>query len=256
MAVLAAEFVKLRSARSTFVVLGLVAVVAALGLLMAVNGANAWDEAGSAADRRRWEAAGAIEQVFLLPFWQLCLAVLGALAITPEYGTGMIRTTLAAVPRRGAVLAAKAGAVGALTLAAGAAAVAGTHFAVRSVLGDRPFDAYTAPMAETLPLLAALAASAAAAGLVGLGAGVLLRSTAGAIVTAVALVYALPMVARFLPDPWAERVSAVTLTGLPAEVAGTAPDPVLEPAAAGAVLAAYALAALAAGAVALVRRDA
>ncbi|MDA0567905.1 ABC transporter permease [Streptomonospora sp. S1-112] len=252
-AVLAAELLKLRTARSTSVVLALVAVIAALGVLMAASGANAFDAAG-AAERSRWAAVAPIEQEYLA-FWQVCLAVLGALAVTAEYGSGMIRTTLAAVPRRGAVLAAKAGAVGALALAAGAVAVVGTHVAVRAVLGDRPFDAYTAPMAETVPLLAALSAAAAVAALVGLGAGVLLRSTAGAIVAAVALIFAPPMIARFLAEPWADRVAAGSLTGLPAQIAGTAPDPVLGPVAAGAVLAAYAVAALAAGAVALHRRD-
>ncbi|MDN8763511.1 ABC transporter permease subunit, partial [Staphylococcus aureus] len=41
-------------------------------------------------------------------FAQVCAVVLGALVVTSEYGTGMIRATLAATPQRGAVLAAKA----------------------------------------------------------------------------------------------------------------------------------------------------
>jgi ABC-2 type transport system permease protein len=50
---------------------------------------------------------------------QLAFGVLGVLAISSEHTTGLIRTTFAALPRRRAVLAAKAAVAGALTLAAG-----------------------------------------------------------------------------------------------------------------------------------------
>jgi ABC-2 type transport system permease protein len=56
---------------------------------------------------------------------QAIVAIVGALAITSEYSTGMIRTTLAAAPRRTVMLAAKAAVVAALALAAGAVAILG-----------------------------------------------------------------------------------------------------------------------------------
>jgi ABC-2 type transport system permease protein len=49
----------------------------------------------------------------------LPVAVLGALALTSEYGSGLIRTTFIAVPRRRSVLAAKATVTGAAALVAG-----------------------------------------------------------------------------------------------------------------------------------------
>src|SRR3712207_1055451 len=66
-------------------------------------------------------------------FAQVTAVVLGALVVTSEYGTGMIRATLAATPRRGAVLAAKA-AVLTSTLF-----VAGTLTALAGYLGGNWF---------------------------------------------------------------------------------------------------------------------
>jgi hypothetical protein len=60
----------------------------------------------SAADRAGFDAVG--DSFTGLAFAQLAFGVLGVLAISAEYGTGMIRTTLTAVPRRPTVFAAKA----------------------------------------------------------------------------------------------------------------------------------------------------
>jgi ABC-2 type transport system permease protein len=53
---------------------------------------------------------------------QAVIAVLAVLAVSEEYGTGMIRTTLAAVPRRVNLLAAKAATLAGLTIPVGLAA--------------------------------------------------------------------------------------------------------------------------------------
>ncbi|GLZ15759.1 ABC transporter permease [Actinomadura sp. NBRC 104425] len=251
---LAAEWTKLRSVRSTYYVLAVVAATPLAAALMAWNGAHAWD-AGTAEQRAAWERSQPLEAMFL-PFVQLSAAVLGAMAITSEYATGMIRTSLTAVPSRSAALAAKAAAVAGPVLAAGFAAVSATHGIVRLIIGDRPLGDYDAPFLDSVPLLLSLGLSVGAVALVGLGMGAVLRSTAGAIVTVCALLFVLPVVAAFLPSPWDERLAGVLMPDLAMQLAGAAEDPLLPPMGAFAVMAAYVVAALGAGAVLLVRRDA
>src|SRR5580704_10162539 len=98
--VLTSEWTKLRSVRSTYWTL-LVAVV----LSHAPGKQTPVDPL----------LPGLISQEYAV----LAVGVLGVLAFSTEYGTGLIRTTFAAVPRRRAVLAAKAAVIGALTLVAG-----------------------------------------------------------------------------------------------------------------------------------------
>ena len=64
----------------------------------------------------------------------LAVRELGVLAFSTEYGTGLIRTTFAAVPRRRAVLAAKADVIGALTLVAGEVVAFACFAVVQAVL--------------------------------------------------------------------------------------------------------------------------
>ena len=75
---------------------------------------------------------------------QAIVAMLAVLAISSEYGTGMIRITLAAMPRRAAVLAAKAAVVTGLVLAAGTVAVLGAVLAGRLILPGNGFTPRTA----------------------------------------------------------------------------------------------------------------
>src|SRR5215467_1697083 len=99
------EFTKLRSVRSTYWTIGAMFIVSVgiatlVGFGIASNIHNQpWNKAGT-------DAA----QASLIAFFelgQLIIAVLGALVITSEYSTGMIRTSLTAMPRRGTVFAAK-----------------------------------------------------------------------------------------------------------------------------------------------------
>jgi ABC-2 type transport system permease protein len=103
---LASEFTKLRSVRSTYWTLA--------ALLIVSIGIDAAITAGQAAqfNNNPWNVAGFdATQASLGAFFeigQLIIAVLGAMVITSEYSTGMIRTSLTAQPRRGVVYAAKA----------------------------------------------------------------------------------------------------------------------------------------------------
>ncbi len=103
--VLRSEWTKLRSLRSTFWALT-VTVVLGLGLGAAISAAAAHSYAtSSTSDKLSWDPASV--SLSGLAIAQLAIAVLGVLYISSEYSTGMIRTSLIAVPKRGRVLAAK-----------------------------------------------------------------------------------------------------------------------------------------------------
>jgi ABC-2 type transport system permease protein len=103
---LASEFTKLRSVRSTYWALGALLIVS-IGVGALVMGGESGSLTHNPANRAGFDGT----QVSLIPFFeigQLIIGVLGALTITSEYSTGMIRTSLTAMPRRGVVYAAKA----------------------------------------------------------------------------------------------------------------------------------------------------
>ncbi|WP_248964039.1 ABC transporter permease subunit [Sphaerisporangium perillae] len=256
--VLRAEWIKVRSVRSTYYTLGVALGGILLGVAVAWSAVAAFDGAPPAM-RATARVANLEEVVVLVP--QLCLGILGVLAITSEYGTEMIATSLMAVPRRWPMLAAKACVLAAIGLVTGPLVVFGTYFASRSIIGDRFNGAYLTPVGDKVALLAVSGLSVVVFALLGLGLATVLRSTAGAIVIVVGLVYVVPMVAGNLPEPWSERLGSVMLPGLPRQIVGEANDhsvfgSLLSPAGAVAVLVAYALLPLAAGALLLRRRDA
>jgi ABC-2 type transport system permease protein len=249
--VLVAEWVKVRSVRSTYVVLGAVAGVVLLGAFLTWNGMQSWDHL-TAQQRANVQIPPPAEQV-MLPVVQLCLGTLGVLAITSEYATGMIRTSLTAVPRRRVVLGAKAFVVGIVALAAGQAFMFATFAATRAIVGHRPIPGHTAPLHHEAPLLASLGLSVTVVALLGLGLGTVTRSTVAAIVAVAGLLFVVPGLAQALPGPLGTWAGTVMLPNLPKELAGT--DHTLAPPVALLALAAYVVAALVAAATVLRRRD-
>ncbi|MEV1175423.1 hypothetical protein [Nonomuraea sp. NPDC049784] len=242
MSVLTSEWLKIRSVRSTYLILGLSLGAVLLGLALAVMAAHMYDSA-PAAKRPSARIADLEEVVVIVP--QLCMGILGTLAITSEYLTGLIRTSLAIVPRRWPILAAKSTIVGTLGLLVGSMTVFGTYFVTRWVLGDRFSGAYTSAFLDRLPLLITLALTVPTFALLGLGLGALLRSTAAAIAILVGLVYVIPMIIGNIPEPWSDRLGSLMIGALPREITGdiittSVYGYLLPPAAAVAVLVAYA----------------
>ncbi|MEV7013986.1 ABC transporter permease [Streptosporangium sp. NPDC051022] len=260
---LASEWLKLRTARSSRWLLAVALLFVLLMAAFTLYVVGLW-EGLPPAHRSRLRAAPP-EQIVLMPL-EICAAVLGVLAITSEYATGMVRTSLTAVPRRGVLLAAKAAVVAGVTLAAGQAGVLLTFLTGRLIAGDRPIQGFTAPPAEELPAMLATGLAPAVLGLVGLGLGVVLRSTAGTVTLVVALLYVVPRFAILLPDPWNARVGSVLPEDLTRRLWGEVPMAVglgragagtgLSFAGALAVMALYVVVALGAAAVALRGRDA
>ncbi|MFC7380606.1 ABC transporter permease subunit [Sphaerisporangium rhizosphaerae] len=255
--VLAAEWHKLRSVRSTYYALGVTLAGLLAGAAIAWSAAAAFD--GTSPEGRLRSSVSYIEEVLVI-IPQLCLGILGVLSITSEYTTGTIRATMMAVPRRWPVVAGKAALLAGLAAVTGPLVVFGTYFACRSLIGGRFNGVYLTPLAHRLPVLIVTGLSVVVFALVGLGLATVLRSTAGSIVILIGLVYVIPIVAINLPAPWDARLGSVLLTNLPREITGTLDantvfDTLLSPVAAAAVMLAYALLPLAAGALLVRRRD-
>jgi ABC-2 type transport system permease protein len=215
-----AEWLKLVSLRSTWTTL---AVTAALGVGVGalVAGLRASRYASGELrvgwDPTRFSLSG-------LMIAQLAIAVLGVLAVSGEYGTGMIRTSLVAVPRRGRFLAAKLTVFAGLALVVGEVIAFAAFFVGQLVIGSQ---APQAGLGQDSVLRAVLGAGLylAAVGLLAAGAAAILRNTAASISAMVALLFVLPGVALALPTSWANTVEQWWPTQAGAEVFALHRDP-------------------------------
>ncbi|WP_433324339.1 ABC transporter permease subunit [Spirillospora sp. CA-294931] len=254
----AAECRKIWSIRSTYLVLSVAVAFVLVGILISLQVARLWD--GASAEQRSTISVTPLPD---LVAWAaaLCLAVLGVLMITSEYRTGMIRTSLLAVPGRWTLLGAKAIVAGLVALAVGEVVSLSTFVATRLVIGDRPIEGFEGTFADELPGLIVTGSVVAVYALLGLGLGALLRSTAGAIVLVVGIWHIIPIFVAMLPEPWNKHLGSFMLGGLPARVVGRSNESsvfgdLLSPPAAVAMMAAYAVVPLLGAAFAIRRRDA
>jgi ABC-2 type transport system permease protein len=144
---------------------------------------------------------------------QAAVVILAVLAVTPEYSTKMIKSTLAAMPSRITVLASKLTIVTGAAMLAGALAVLGSFLAARAVLPGNGFTTANGypplSLADDLTLRAAVGTVLylGLIGVLGVGAGTIVRDTAGAVTTVLMLLYASPMLALVVSDPrWQHRI--------------------------------------------------
>ena len=199
--VLRSEFLKLCSVRSTFWTLT-VAVVANISL-GAVTGAVL---AGRLSASEKATADGVRLALAGIHLSQIAFGVLGVLVITSEYGTGMIRATLAAVPQRRTVLTAKAILFAATALVVGTASSFGAYFAFQAALPAG--DSLKSTLADPGVLRAVFGGGLylTVLGLLGLGLGALIRVGAGAIATLFGLLFVPPILLAMLPHSWQSTV--------------------------------------------------
>ncbi len=177
------EWIKLSTVRSTWWSIGIVAV---LTIGIAVLVAQATDMPG-------FDPIQAV--VSPIQFTMLLAGILGAISVTGEYSSGMIRSSLAANPSRGTLLAAKATVVALLMFVTSLVIFLAAALAVTMVFGGRETSfAWDDPARSTLPILAA-SISMAVFALIGVAFGFLIRSGAGAIAATVGLLFVLPIVA-------------------------------------------------------------
>ncbi|MEY2565648.1 MAG: type transport system permease protein [Actinomycetota bacterium] len=195
--VLVSEWTKIRSVRSTYWTL-LAAAVLTVGLSAIICAVVAAQYAGmKAADRATIDPASLSTSGGVLA--QLAIAVLGVLVITSEYASGMIRTTLSAVPQRLNVLFAKAAVFTAVTLAVVGPASFIAFFVGQAILSTKDIGVgIGAPNA--LRTVVGTALYLAVLGLLSMGIGALIRKTAGAITAVVGMLFVLPALSSLLPS--------------------------------------------------------
>ncbi|CAN5258352.1 ABC transporter permease [soil metagenome] len=192
--VLNSEWIKLRSLRSTlwcYVII--VALTVLLGLLFA--GVSQTPDATLSHDVQQstWMSAATLG----INFSQLVVGVLGALVITGEYGTGMIRSTFAAVPRRLPAVIAKAIVFGVVTFVVSLVGLVAAAAATAPVLSGKGVNADFGDPDVWLALIGG-AAYLTFIGLIALAIGLLLRNSAGGIAAALGLVLVVPVIFTLL----------------------------------------------------------
>ncbi|MEV4739529.1 ABC transporter permease subunit [Streptomyces sp. NPDC049555] len=186
---LLAEWTKIRSVRSTMWTLGvMIALIIGIGgLIAAVLGG-----ADTSVSRTPLPLFG----MYGVLLATICVITLGVLAISVEYGTGLIRTTLTACPDRARVLTAKAIVFASLTFVVtlvSTSVVAALHSAV---LSDRIEVQPT--VADWLRATVGVSLFMAALGLVALGIGALVRHSAGAITSMLGVILLPYVMAMFM----------------------------------------------------------
>ncbi|MBM7789189.1 hypothetical protein [Tenggerimyces flavus] len=234
-----AEWTKLWSLRST-VACALVTVVLTVGITALLSWAMASGNAGEGASASAAELASVGAT-----FGQFGLLALAALVITSEFANGSIRVTLAATPSRWRLVTAKAVVVAVVTFVSALVAVVLATLVAAPILG--------VSATSVLPSGAKAAAAMTLMGLVVLGMGALLRSTAGTIVTAVAMLFAPLIIGGVVSN----RVVRTVLDYLPAGLSDgiTSAKDAYAPGLAATLLAVWAVVLLASGGLALARRD-
>jgi ABC-2 type transport system permease protein len=194
--VIRSEFTKLKSVRSTWWTV-LVLVVLSIGfsaLICAVIKAN-WHTM-SASDKATFDATStSLGGIGFLG--SLVIAVLGALVITSEYSTGMIRTSLTVMPRRSVMFVAKAVVFGLVALVLSLVLSFVSFFLGQALLGD-----HSASLSHpgTMRAIIGTALYVTLCGLLAYGVGVLLRHTAGTITLVVGVLFVLPIIINLFPS--------------------------------------------------------
>lgn len=197
---LSSEWIKLRTVRSTWWSTALVVAVTlgfAFLIAQAIIQLHHLDvEQGSTAGENSIQPINAI--VGPIQFTMLLAGILGVISVTGEYSTGMIRSTLTAVPIRGRVLASKAAVVAAFMFVLSLVVFGLSLLAISPMLAAEhlsiPFDD---PKASTLPILYGAVALALYA-LIGAGIGFMVRNGAGAIAITVGLLFVLSIAVAIL----------------------------------------------------------
>ncbi|GGX64058.1 ABC transporter permease [Streptomyces fructofermentans] len=204
--VLRSEWAKMWSLRSTWITLGL-----SLLFLVAFGAIAAADYRSDLGSGRPLEAAEASAtalglSVFGTNFAQLAIGVLGVLATAGEYSTGMIRSTLAAVPRRLPVLWSKAAVFGLVALALSTVGVVVAFLVVGGIVSATPAALPVSHPGVVRSLLGA-GLYLGLVGVIGTALGALLRSVAGGISVLVASLMLVPGLVALLPGSWQDDIS-------------------------------------------------
>jgi ABC-2 type transport system ATP-binding protein len=204
---LRSEFTKIRSVRSTYwSLLALVVVTIGIGVLASWGAAHTYGQMNGPQRSSFLSGFDATQQSLVgLILGQLIISVLGALTVTSEYSTGMMRTSLSVMPRRGTLFAAKATVFAAVALAVGLVASFASFFIGQALMSGQHLNA-TLGQPGVLRAVIGGGLFLAACGLLAFGLGAILRHTAGAISAAIGLLFVLFILVNFLPSSWQQHV--------------------------------------------------
>ncbi len=254
--VLSAEWTKLRTVSGTAWLMAAVAVLT-VAVSAAADAATKCPGMACPVDTTKLSLTG-------IQAGEALIGVLAVLSVCSEYSNGMIRTTLAAMPRRHTVLTAKAAVVCCLALLAGTVAVLGSLLAGRLIL---PGNGFTSAHGFALLSLGNGSTARAAVGsvlylgliaLLSVGIAAMVRDSAITIGVVLGTLYLLPVLAAFVANPvWHRRIERYTpMAGLNIQATTGLRSLVIGPWAGLSVLAAWAAAVLVAGGLLLQWRDA
>jgi ABC-type transport system involved in multi-copper enzyme maturation permease subunit len=220
--VIRSEWTKIWSVRSTMWTL-LILIIATAGFsVLASWGTSTHLNSLSAQDRATLDVT--YNSLAGLTLGQLAIAVLGVLVVTTEYSTGGIKATLTAVPNRLRVLLAK-GIVFAII-----ATVVGMITAFAAFYAAMPFWSHQGLAAHigdpgVLRAIIGSGLYVLASGMFGFALGTVIRHTAGAITTAVALLLVVPPLTQLLPGEWGHDIFKVFTSNAGSMIATTIQQP-------------------------------
>ena len=194
--VLQSEWTKLWTLRSTlWSLLAAVVAMAGLGPAVAAVQMSRWSHL-PLDDRLRFDSIDS--GVGGYHGAQLAIGVLGVLVITGEYATGMIRSSLMAVPRRLPVLWAKLAVFAAVTFSLMLAAAVVSFFAVQAIVAQH-HQQVTLGDPHALRAVIGTALFLTVLGVLAVGLGGLVRNTAGGIASVVGVLFVLPGIVGAAP---------------------------------------------------------
>ena len=192
--VVRAEWTKLRALRSTrWCTLIAVVLIVGVGAVVAGSGTAYHVSAGNTA------AAGVSAALLGVLIAQLVLGVVGVLAFSGEYGTGMIRATLAVVPARLPVLWAKLIVLAGLVLPVTLLCAAADFFTVTAIESARGGSAISLTGPGVLRTVVGSSLYLTVVVIIGLALGALLRKTAAGLSVFAAVFFVIPVVVGTLP---------------------------------------------------------
>ncbi|MBO0611187.1 ABC transporter permease subunit [Myceligenerans salitolerans] len=263
------EWIKLWSLRSTWWTLGsTVVILVGFGFMMAIIAQLFTDQMSDMSAEEQAATGG--EQLFTAPivitggyeFAALVVAVLGSMLITGEYSTGMIRSTFTAAPHRLGAYFAKATVLAGVTAVLIAVSLALAWLVTYPILDSNGITVDWGDSDQVRQLYGTVLYTVLVA-LFALGVGTLIRHTAGAIFTVVAIFLVIPIVFGIATFAASQVSWVLDVNKFLPSIAGSAITPaaaqtpeVLDPWVGAGVLAAYTAAVLIAGAISLKTRDA
>ncbi len=250
------EFLKFRTVRATFIGLAtLVVLTIGLAVLITVVIRTNWSHR-SPVERLAFDpVATSLVGVF---FAQFAVGVMGARAITSEYATGAIRTTLAAVPRRVRLVISKVIVLFVTFFLVSEAVVFAAFTVGQDIYRGGHLPSGTLSNSTDLRAVVMAGVYLTMLTLVGLGLGLILRTTSVTISVYVTLLLIIPIIVNFLPSTWQSHIAKFLPSNL--GQAMTSPTSISSSSfswgSATVVLALYTVAITAIGTFLLVRRDA